>query len=145
MSKPPPESKPWSLAVRALIADEAGRWLVLRRSAACRNFRGCWEWPGGKVEAGEEFVVALAREAMEECGLEVEPDGFVGATSFEMPAVRVVLLCLRARVTGGRLGLSDEHDEHAWLTLEELVGRPVVESLRPVLEAMRASQPMNVT
>ena len=106
--------KPFRLAVKSVIVDESGRWLLIRRSAHNRHFVGCWEWPGGKVDPGEDFAVAVVRETREETGLEVAITGLAGATSFDMPAVHVVLLCMIARVAGGALALSDEHDAAEW-------------------------------
>ena len=99
--------------------NEAGQCLMLRRSAANRNFAGCWEWPGGKVDPGENFAVALMREVREEAGLDVEIIGFAGATSFEMPEVHVVLLCMEARMKGGEVRLSEEHDAFEWVPLAD--------------------------
>jgi 8-oxo-dGTP diphosphatase len=111
--------KPFKLAVKAVILDDAGRSLLICRSPHNRNFVGKWEWPGGKCDPGEPFDEALAREVLEETGLRAEVTGLVGATSFEMPAARVILLCLETRVTGGDLKLSEEHDSMAWVSPRE--------------------------
>ena len=108
-------AKPLGLAVKAVIRDGDGGMLLLRRSAANRSFVGCWEWPGGKCDPGESFDQALVREVFEETGLTVEITGCVGATSFETPKVNAVLLCLEARITGGALRLSVEHDASDWV------------------------------
>lgn len=113
-------AKPFVLAVKAVIFDEQRRCLLIRRSKQNRSFVGCWEWPGGKVDPGEEFALAVAREVREETALEIEINGLAGATQFEMPQVNVVLLCMEARVTGRQLQLSVEHDEAAWVSLDEL-------------------------
>src|SRR5690606_21176882 len=102
-------AKPFSMAVKAVICDDQGRCLVIRRSTHNRSFVGCWEWPGGKLDPGEDFTDGLRREVMEECGLEVELTGLAGAMEFELPATRVVLLCMEARPVGGTLRLSEEH------------------------------------
>jgi len=47
--------KPFRLAVKAVIFDDQQRCLLLRRSAINHHFVGCWEWPGGKVDEGEDF------------------------------------------------------------------------------------------
>jgi len=91
-------AKPFRLAVKAVVFDDANRCLLLRRSAANKNFVGCWEWPGGKVDSGEDFATAALRETAEEAGLQIELTGLAGVTSFEMPAASIVLLCMEARV-----------------------------------------------
>jgi len=111
----------FGLAVKAVIVDAEGRCLLVRRSFANARFAGCWEWPGGKVDPGEDFASAVVRETREETGLDVEITGLAGATAFEMPKVHVVLLCMEARITGGTLALSEEHDAAEWVPLANLV------------------------
>lgn len=112
--------KPFSMAVKAVILDDEGRCLLIRRSAHNTNLVGCWEWPGGKLDPGESFAVGLEREVMEECGLTIELTGLAGALEFEMPKVRVVLLCMEARLTGGTIRMSEEHDDFSWVPLSDL-------------------------
>ena len=119
-----------SLAVRAVIVDDADRVLMIRRSKANRSAVGRWEWPGGKCEPGEPFDEALMREVREETGLTASIDGVVGATGFEVAAARVVLLCMEARIVGGALRLSEEHDESAWVSLAELSRLELVDNVR---------------
>ncbi|MFH0953776.1 MAG: NUDIX domain-containing protein [Verrucomicrobiota bacterium] len=126
-------TKPFRLAVKAVILDEQGRCLLIRRSAHNRNFVGRWQWPGGKVDAGEDFATALTREVMEETNLQVEITGLAGATHFEMPAVHVILLCLEARLAGGELKLSEEHDEAGWTPLAELRRLELADQVRPFM------------
>jgi 8-oxo-dGTP diphosphatase len=116
-------NKPFKLAVKAVILDEQQRCLMLRRSRANKYFVGAWEWPGGKVDDGEAFADAVLRETREETSLEIEITGLAGATKFEMPAVNVVMLCMEARLTGGALKLSEEHDEFDWVPLMEISQR----------------------
>lgn len=128
--------KPWVMAVKAVIADAQGRHLLLRRSAQCRNFQGVWEWPGGKLDPGEDFAIGLAREVREECGLEVAFTGLAGASEFEMPKARVVLLCMHARINGGELRLSEEHDAYEWVPFSESLKRQLIEPMKPVIRQL---------
>jgi 8-oxo-dGTP diphosphatase len=111
--------KPWALAVRAVIHDVQGRMLLLRRSDVCRNFVGCWEWPGGKVDPGEDFASAVKRETREEASLEVEITGLAGVTHFEAATAHFLLLCMETRTDGHGVKLSEEHDEYAWVAPED--------------------------
>ena len=113
-------TKPYSLTVKAVICDEQERCLLIRRSANNRNFVGKWEWPGGKVDPGEDFAVATVREAREETGLDIELTGVAGVTQFEMPKAFVVMLCMEACIIGGAMALSDEHDAQQWVPLSNL-------------------------
>lgn len=122
--------KRFGLSVKAVIFDEQRRCLLVRRSSHNRHFVGYWEWPGGKVEEGEDFGAAVLREVQEETGLEIEIIGLAGATQFEMPTVNVVLLCMEARVTRGQLQLSNEHDDVAWVALGDLSGRELAAQVK---------------
>src|ERR1035441_7363396 len=53
-----------------LIQDPDGAYLVIQRSNTCNNFQGYWEFPGGKIDAGESPATALQREVREETGIE---------------------------------------------------------------------------
>ena len=112
--------KPFSLTMKAVIVDEQGRTLLIRRSKANKNFTGKWEWPGGKVDPGEDFAVAAIREAKEETGLDVELTAVAGVAQFEMPKAFVAMLCMEARVIGGEMQLSHEHNAFQWVPLSKL-------------------------
>ena len=114
--------KQFSFSVRAVVLDAQGRCLLVRRSAANRRMVGQWEWPGGKVDDGEDLLTALHRELAEETGFRVEFTGFAGATDFVMAdnGLHVITLCMEAVQTGGTLTLSHEHDAAEWVALSEL-------------------------
>ena len=59
--------------VAVALVDRAGRILLQKRRAE-RQHGGLWEFPGGKVEAGESELSALIREIDEELGIVVAPD-----------------------------------------------------------------------
>lgn len=112
--------KPFSLTMKAVIVDGEGRTLLIRRSKANKNFTGKWEWPGGKVDPGEDFAAAAIRETKEETGLDVELTGVAGVAQFEMPKAFVAMLCMEARIVGGEIALSEEHDAFQWVPLSKL-------------------------
>ena len=113
-------TRAYGLAVKALIADDQGRVLAIRRSLDSKQFKHAWDLPGGKVDPGENFDVALVREVAEETGLSVVLEGVAGAIEYEMPASRLAVLVLRARRVGGDVTLSSEHDDFVWARLGDL-------------------------
>jgi 8-oxo-dGTP diphosphatase len=132
--------KPFKLAVRAVIKDEQGRCLLIRRSNVCKHFVGQWEWPGGKVDEGETFDLAILREVREETGLEITLTGVVGVTEMEVEKVRVAVLCMEAKLTGGTFTLSEEHDMFKWVPIEEMLRLDLTEVLKELAESYIAAQ-----
>jgi len=118
----------------ALVRD--GRVLASRRTEPPR-LAGLWEFPGGKVEPGEDDATALVRELREELRVEVVVGARLGEDLPIGPtAVLRVYVCA---LVSGEPALVD-HDEHRWLGADELldvpwipVDLPLVEQLRPLL------------
>jgi 8-oxo-dGTP diphosphatase len=131
-----PSGKPWGLSVRALIRDDQGRLLLLRRSAESRHFAGQWDLPGGKAESGEPFDIALAREVEEETGFSVVLKRTVGTADDEMPLVKVTNLFCEVTVTGGALRLNSENTEAKWATPEEVASADLARPIRDFLRGM---------
>jgi mutator protein MutT len=69
-----------TLHVVAAVVEEAGRFLVTRRQAGV-HLAGMWEFPGGKVAAGESHEQALRREMQEELGTDVEVGALVSSAA----------------------------------------------------------------
>ena len=63
------EPEGWIPVAVGIARDPMGRLLVGQRPA-CKNYPGKWEFPGGKVEAGETPEAALIRELQEELGID---------------------------------------------------------------------------
>ena len=60
------------VGVGAMIFDDRGRLLLMKRGQGAKNERGCWEVPGGGVELGEMRAAAIVREVKEELGVDIE-------------------------------------------------------------------------
>jgi 8-oxo-dGTP diphosphatase len=105
--------------VVAAAIGRSGRCLVAERGPG-RSFAGKWEFPGGKVEAGETPEAALAREIHEELGVEIDVGVLLGTGSARLSAVTLIQLDVyAARLVAGSPSLS-EHSRLAWASAEEL-------------------------
>ncbi len=110
---------------------EGARVLLTRRGPAM-SMPGKWEFPGGKVDAGEEPEAALAREAAEELALELEVGAHLGRGTALVDGRRIVLDVYRARRRGGELRLA-EHDACGWFAAAELAALDWPEADLPIL------------
>lgn len=94
-----------------------------------------WEFPGGKVEPGEDPRQALEREILEELGLEVAVERRLGVGRHQLPGRRIELEVYAATVTGGELELV-EHRQAGWFRAGELGNLDWAEADRPVLPTL---------
>jgi len=113
---------------------EGGRVLLTRR-APDMSMAGKWEFPGGKVEAGESSSAALVREVEEELGLAIEAGEPIGRGTAIHGGRRIVLEVLAARRISGEPTLH-EHEEHGWFGAGEIAALDWPEADLPVLPAL---------
>jgi 8-oxo-dGTP diphosphatase len=111
-----------NITARAVILDEQGHMLIVRRSATDPFHPGTWDIPGGQVEHGEDVQAAATRETQEEVGLALLRPVLLFATSDMRGDVSKSWLFYTARLDSknGEVVLSDEHDEYKWIRPEEL-------------------------
>ena len=112
----------WTPVVALALADGKGRWLMHERPAH-KHHGGLWEFPGGKVEAGETPARALVREIEEELGIaidaaRIEPAGFAQEDASERDSPIVILLYTCAAWEGVPEAL--EGGAVGWFTPEEV-------------------------
>ena len=65
------------------------------------NYKGFWEFPGGKMEAGETREQALARELREELAVQVEVGDFICTVEHDYPNFHLTMHCLYCSMVGG--------------------------------------------
>lgn len=83
------------------------------------EFKGQWEFPGGKVEEGETPQQALIREIEEELDTEIEVGELIQNVEYDYPNFHLSMDCFWAVVKTGKLVLK-EAEAARWLTKEEL-------------------------
>ena len=119
------------IVVGAAIID-GDRVLAAQRSEP-PSLASLWEFPGGKVDAGETDEAALVRECREELGVDVMLGARIGRDwpIGEHGALRVWL----ASIAAGEL-TAHEHAELRWLTVDELDDVPWIPADRVVVERL---------
>ena len=103
--------------VAAIIHDAEGRIFATQRGYG--EFKDGWEFPGGKMEAGETPEEALRREIWEELETRIEVERLVETVEYDYPQFHLTMHCFLCRVESGRLELK-EHEAARWLEKEEL-------------------------
>jgi 8-oxo-dGTP diphosphatase len=106
------------VVVPCAIIESNGRILAAQRNAHT-SLPLKWEFPGGKVDAGETEIEALEREIMEELCVEIEIGERLEPTYKEDPNRIICLVPFICRLTSGPIILT-EHAQYKWLTMNEL-------------------------
>ena len=83
------------------------------------EFKGQWEFPGGKIEEGETPENALKREILEELETEIAVGELIDTIKYDYPAFHLSMDCFWCDVVRGDLVLK-EHESARWLDKESL-------------------------
>lgn len=105
------------IEVVAAILHEKGKVFATQRGYG--EFKGYWEFPGGKIEVGETAEEALHREINEELEADVDIERLFRTIEWEYPSFHLRLHCYLCRPVGKTMTLK-EHSAARWLDAEEL-------------------------
>jgi 8-oxo-dGTP diphosphatase len=119
------------------LIDAEGRFLLTSRPPG-KVYAGYWEFPGGKLEAGESVQQALRRELHEELGIDIVAAVPWQVTLVDYEHARVRLHFCKVREWQGHFEMR-EGQSMAWQTLPVEV-RPVLPGTLPVLDWFAAEQ-----
>lgn len=103
--------------VVAAIIRDSDRIFATQRGYG--DFKGGWEFPGGKVEQGETSEEALAREIKEELDTDIEVEDLIDTVEYDYPTFHLSMKCYWCKIISGDLVLK-EHEAARWLTKDEL-------------------------
>lgn len=121
--------------VVAALIEKEGKYLICKR-AENKARGGLWEFVGGKIERGETPEQALARECMEELGIEVRVGTKFDETAYTYPDTRVKISLFFAEIAGGEIVLK-EHGDAKFVTPEEMCGYEFCPADAPFLEKLK--------
>ena len=99
--------------------NESGEPIIFATQRGYGEFKGGWEFPGGKIEEGETPQEALKREIMEELETEITVGELIDTIEYDYPIFHLSMDCFWAEIVSGDLVLK-EHKAAKWLTKEEL-------------------------
>lgn len=107
--------------VAAIIkaTNEKGEPIIFATQRGYGDFKGGWEFPGGKIEEGETSEAALVREIQEELDTKIEVGELLDTIEYDYPTFHLSMKCFWSNIVSGDLVLK-EHEAARWLTKEEI-------------------------
>lgn len=103
--------------VAAIITNAEGKIFCTQRGYG--EWKGWWEFPGGKIEAGETPQEALKREIHEELASEIGVGDCLTTIEYDYPKFHLSMQCFRCKLISGDLTLL-EHEDSCWLDKRDL-------------------------
>ena len=106
--------------VAAVICDSfEKKQKIFATAKGYGEFKGRWEFPGGKVEPGETPQQALVREIREELATKIRVGDLITTIEYDYPAFHLSMDCFWCEVAEGELKLLEAEDAR-WLTRDRL-------------------------
>ena len=99
--------------------NENNKPIIFATQRGYGEFKGGWEFPGGKIEAGETPKEALKREIMEELVTEISVGELIDTIEYDYPEFHLSMDCFWCEMVSGDLVLK-EHEAAKWLDKEML-------------------------
>lgn len=127
-----------TIEVTAAIIIQDGKVFATQRGYG--DWKGWWEFPGGKMEPGETPQEALRREIHEELDAEIEIGGLLDTVEWDYPAFHLTMHCFLCTLISESMHLN-EHEDAAWLSAETLYSvkwLPADEGLIPKIASVLA-------
>ena len=127
----PEEYKTINVVGAVIIKD--GRVLAAQRGYG--GYAGWWEFPGGKIEPGEEPGVALERELKEELVADISVGEYFDTVEYDYPEFHVSLKCYLCDLKGDGVALL-EHSGSKWLGRDEIYSVKWLGADLPIIEKL---------
>ncbi|TCS82408.1 8-oxo-dGTP diphosphatase [Muricomes intestini] len=125
-----------TVRVVAAIIETDGKIFATQRGYG--DLKGGWEFPGGKIEAGETPQQALKREVMEELDAEVSVGDLIDTIEYDYPTFHLSMDCFWCKIISGDLVLK-EHEAAKWLSKDRLESVEWLPADITLIDAIRES------
>ena len=99
--------------------NKNGELIILATQRGYGEFKGGWEFPGGKIEVDETAEEALKREIIEELDIKIKVEKFIYTVEYDYPQFHLSMDYFLCEIISGQL-LLKEHAACKWLTINEL-------------------------
>ena len=106
-----------TINVVAAIIEKDGRIFATQRGYG--DYKDWWEFPGGKIEAGETPEEALVREIREELRAEIKVGGLFHTVEYDYPKFHMIMQCFLCELISEEVELV-EHEAARWLGKEDI-------------------------
>ncbi|WP_319409949.1 (deoxy)nucleoside triphosphate pyrophosphohydrolase [uncultured Desulfosarcina sp.] len=120
--------------VTAAIIVSNGNILIAQRQHNDR-LAGLWEFPGGKIEAGETPEQCLRRELWEELEMDAVVGNYLGSSYYHYDHISIELMAYRAFWSGGPVRLFS-HQDFRWVTPDQLPQFPFTPADLPFVQQL---------
>ena len=140
MKKKDVENRPRIVLVSRCVVMKGKKFLLILRAMYRDQYAaGLWEFPGGKLDEGQDIRNAEEREVLEETGIftvSISANAFVESYIIgkgKFIGLPYVLLISIGRYIGGEVKLSAEHDAWRWVTKEEALKMKLKDDIRKAI------------
>lgn len=99
--------------------NEQGKEIILATQRGYGEFKGGWEFPGGKLEEGETPQEALIREIKEELDADIVVGDLIDIVEYDYPTFHLSMKCFWCELQSEHLVLN-EHEDAKWLSKDQL-------------------------
>ena len=105
--------------IRVVAAVIRSKDKIFATARGYGEFKGQWEFPGGKIEPGETPQEALVREIQEELDVKIEVGDLIDTIEYDYSSFHLSMDCFWCNVTEGEITLKEAEDAR-WLSKDEL-------------------------
>jgi 8-oxo-dGTP diphosphatase len=108
------------IEVAKSIIQKENKCLLLKRSSSSKFFPELWDFPGGKINPGEEVKEAVIRETEEETSLIIVPSKKVGDYHYTEHDTPIHFQIFSIISFNGEVKLSEDHSDFKWVSEQNL-------------------------
>ncbi|MFA6862018.1 MAG: (deoxy)nucleoside triphosphate pyrophosphohydrolase [Bacilli bacterium] len=112
-----------TIKVGAAVIIDSSRIFIAQRGYG--EFKGGWEFPGGKVEPNEKSNQTVIREIKEELNANIQVDSFLGCIEYDYPTFHISMDAYLCHLLKDSMELK-EHEAAKWVSLNELMTCPLL-------------------